>query len=174
MGVLINMKLEYKSLEGMMKSIENIPGSFDKGLEKAAIYMMGVTGRRFEKQVNPWGAKWKALSETTIAMRRGGSGLAHQANAGAMILQDTGRLKASVTAGKSPDTIKKFSGSGIERRLLWGTNVEYAHRHQFGIRVPKRVFLGINSKGSPSDEETIHNIIADTVWEDVMRKKGKI
>lgn len=58
-----------------------------------------------------------------------------------MTLQDTGRLRNSVTA-KSSGAIREYN----EKELHFGTNLIYAPSHQFGFparNIPKRPFLGV-------------------------------
>lgn len=57
-------------------------------------------------------------------------------------LQDTGRLRATVTASASPHAIRQL-GKNI---LRFGTKLPSAPVHQFGFKkrnIPKRAFLGV-------------------------------
>lgn len=86
------------------------------------------TLRCFRDQQAPDGTPWKPLSQRTIDMRRKGP----KKNRSVQILRDTGTLMNSIGFR---------SGNG------WcecGTNVEYAKKHQFGIGVPARPFLGLS------------------------------
>lgn len=60
---------------------------------------------------------------------------------GGMTLQDTGRLRGSVT-GHSRHAIREVRGN----KLIFGTNLLYAPSHQYGYpprNIPKRAFLGV-------------------------------
>ena len=73
----------------------------------------------FEKQEDPHGRPWQDLAPITKALRRGGPPY--------RILQDTGVLASSITQRVS------------RKRLVIGTNLEYAALHNFGgVIRPKR------------------------------------
>jgi phage virion morphogenesis protein len=86
----------------------------------------------FRDTHDPYGNPWAALSPVTIAKRRNGS---------SKPLNDTGRLKASITSNAS------------QHEVTVGTNTIYAPTHQFGANqgeyaphvpwgdVPARPFL---------------------------------
>lgn len=86
------------------------------------------TLRCFRDQQSPSGVAWKPLSQRTINMRRKGP----KKSRSIQILRDTGTLMNSI---------------GFRAGNGWcecGTNVEYARKHQFGIGVPARPFLGLS------------------------------
>lgn len=77
--------------------------------------------KSFDQERDPYGQKWQLLAAATIKARRGGG-------AGAKILQDTRRLRQSVTS----DRAYTHDASGFEI----GTNVEYAAIHNYGGVIP--------------------------------------
>lgn len=98
----------------------------------------------FSSQASPVGAKWKPLSEKTIARRRKGSSTA---------LVDTGVLRNSVATSSGPRTI------------LFGTNVPYAGFQQFGTkRIPARPFMPITRSGQLMDDNAPAKVVFDRIW----------
>ena len=92
-------------------------------LVKSRIWMYKDILEHFEKETGPEG-KWQPLKPSTIKRRRKGS---------ARILQDTGRLRMSI------------SGYSDNKRAVVGTNLMYARMHQEGKgRVPARPYLWIS------------------------------
>ena len=107
----------------------------------------------FRREASPSGVPWQPLSEATRwgrALRRTASYRArlkrpathskrvqrHAANA--RILQDTGRLRASVAMESD------------ERSARIGSTLVYARTHQLGLRkkgIPARPFLGVSPAG---------------------------
>lgn len=77
------------------------------------------TDLTFRAQADPWGDPWDALSEVTLARRRGSS---------AQILRDTGILANSIHAQVADTHVRV------------GTPVDYAAVHQFGN--PRNRFFG--------------------------------
>jgi len=104
----------------------------------------------FTDATDPYGNPWEALSAITQARRTNGSNKP---------LNDTGRLKASITSNASSHDVEI------------GTNVKYAKTHQNGASqgqygknkrntpipwgdIPARPFLPTQARGLPSDWET--------------------
>jgi len=95
----------------------------------------------FRDAQDPYGNPWADLSPVTIAKRRNGSNKP---------LNDTGRLKASITSNAS------------QHEVTVGTNTIYAPTHQFGANqseyaphvpwgdVPARPFLPNTDQGFPA------------------------
>ena len=77
--------------------------------------------KSFDQERDPYGQKWTPLKPATIKARKGGG-------AGAKILQDTRRLRKSVTS----DRAYTHDAGGF----TVGTNVEYAAIHNFGGTIP--------------------------------------
>jgi phage gpG-like protein len=84
--------------------------------------------RHFKEEMGDTG-KWEALKPATLLARRTGE----KKRLGTKILQDTGRLRASI-------------GTGMEgARPFVGTNVIYGGTHQFGRgSIPERPFLWLS------------------------------
>lgn len=110
-----------KGIESIVKQIRNPIKTF---AEAKLIMFQDVMGH-FRKQAGPDG-KWRPLKLATLKRRR-------KAGRGAKILQDTGRLKQSITA------ISSVEGAEV------GTNIVYAATHQKGRgKIPQRQFLWLS------------------------------
>jgi phage virion morphogenesis protein len=75
-----------------------------------------------------------------------------------MTLQDTGKLRNSVTARGSTGAIREVQGN----KLYFGTNIIYAPSHQFGYPkrgIPKRPFLGVYDEDIKKLEEVFKDDI---------------
>lgn len=116
---------------------------YTPAFEKAAIQMERSVGLNFRAQGRP---KWTRMSPATMKSRR-------KRGKGAMILQDGGTLKASVTSNIA---VKKFTPLSYE----YGTNLVYAAAQQFGYKhIPARPYLGFQ----PEDGEIIAKIFAEFI-----------
>jgi phage gpG-like protein len=142
-GVRINIDLNGldREMREMVRGLDN----FRTPLKQSSIYMEGAIGRRFRK------APWKPLSPATIAI--------HPHRAGGKPLNDTGKLRMSVTSR----AVKRIRA----RKLEYGTNLIYAPLHNFGGRggwgkmIPKREFLYFDKQ----DERAIQRIFEDYIKE---------
>ena len=92
---------------------------FKRPLSLAGHYMQRETIRQFETEGARGGTPWQPLAKSTIRQRRKRSN---------KILQDTGRLRQSMTAITGGDSIWQLSSDA----LRMGTNLEYANIHQQG------------------------------------------
>jgi len=119
-------------------------------LERAGLFLLRSTDKRFRDEVSFTGKSWEPLSEITEKRRRKGKKGNKYGNS---ILRDTGRLFQSVTPAKNDNHVYRLDNSKVEI----GTNVIYANVHQFGnpkLNIPARPFLGI----SEDDEKKINGV----------------
>jgi len=129
-----------KELSVFMKSANNKLNVMTVPLKKTGVYMLGSIDKNFRYEGRP--NKWESLKPATLKARRGGGG--------GKILQDTGRLKQSLTIKEMPLSVSI------------GTNVKYGKFHQFGSPrkdIPKRKFLMFQE----SDKKVINRIFKDHV-----------
>jgi phage gpG-like protein len=116
-----------------------------KPLRDSGTYMEGSIGRRFRA------GAFAPLSPTTIKI--------HPRRAGGKPLNDTGRLRMSVSSG----AIQTVSGN----TLRYGTNLVYAPIHNFGgtagwgSRIPQREFLYFDA----TDQLKVREIFEDYIRE---------
>lgn len=130
-----------KGLQGLVKYIGNPLSTF----KFARIVMIKDVFDHFNKEQAPEGA-WQPLK--MIGMSKGGKITSYRIKKGkassAKILQDTGRLRNSITG------VATSQGAEV------GTNLVYAPIHQFGSQkknIPARTFIWL-SEGA---KETIVN-----------------
>lgn len=86
------------------------------------------TDVRWEKEISPSGVPWPANTPYTIAQKRA-QGRINK------IMQSTGRGRASIN----------YRLVGRDTGIV-GTNVGYLRKHQLGLGVPKREFLGLSKE----------------------------
>jgi len=110
--LIIDDKALNSMIDGQMKRLKNMKPV----MRVIAQDMQTRKDINFRKQEDPYGKKWAALSDATIAGRR------NKSRDTTKILQDTGRLRASFTT-KVGDDFAQI-----------GTNVKYAPTHQFGAK----------------------------------------
>lgn len=114
-------------LEKFLVRVSNTIKDFTVPLEKSKFIMLRSVDLNFQREGRP--IHWKPLSEMTKKFRR-------KKGAGAKILQDTGRLKRSISAIPIKDGIRV------------GTNVQYASVLQLGgsIPIPARTIVPVKAK----------------------------
>lgn len=142
-GVRMGLK-PHKIYDFLDLPMEAIPIAYNTAARRTIQYFLAATFRRFERQIDPNGARWKPISERTKLLRRQGEGKPHQKELDHLILIDTGRLRNSVTGQNSPGNITKVKFNAKKLSIEIGTNVHYARKHQYGIGVPQRSFLGFS------------------------------
>jgi phage gpG-like protein len=136
------------NLNGVDRRMRELVESFDdlsEPLKNSGTYMERSIGNRFRQ------ANWTPLSATTQRI--------HPRRAGGKPLNDTGRLRSSVTSG----AVKRVSS----KQLRYGTNLVYAPIHNFGgtagwgSRIPKREYLYFDAE----NERQIKRIFEDYIEE---------
>jgi len=102
-------------------------GDLTPAMKNIGEYLVLATDDRFRNETDPAGNKWQPNSPRTIAIKRAEGRILR-------VLQSTGRLRSSIVARAESD------------RVIVGTNVSYAAKHQLGQGVPQREFLGVNKQ----------------------------
>jgi phage gpG-like protein len=144
MAVRMNIIVQSGDTERELRNLSEGLQDYTTPLRRSATYMEGAIGRRFKS------APWTPLSPATIKR--------HPRRAGGKPLNDTGRLRMSVTGG----AVKTVS----KQRLVYGTTLVYAPLHNFGGNtkfgyVPQREFLYFDK----ANERAIKKIFSDYVEE---------
>ena len=112
--------------------------------KRIAAYGVSSTQARFRSETDPQGKRWIPSLRAILE--------------GGQTLTDTARLRKSIT------------GKATAARAMWGTNVVYARRHNYGDSIvrgsraggmPRRQFMGLNRE----DEAEILEIIEDALKE---------
>lgn len=100
------------------------------------------TDDRFDQEIAPDGTPWKPNSAFTVAKKRAEGRILK-------VLQSTGQMRASITYQASRD------------RVVIGTNDQKARKHQFGVGVPKREFLGVSDEDRVEIVQIIEDFLAE-------------
>jgi phage virion morphogenesis protein len=160
---MIELQVEFKNrdnIKKLLKIIERDLEDMSIPLKRSGVYMLGSIDRNFRSQGRP--KPWAPLSPLTIARRRTGKGT------GSMrILQDTGRLKQSITTETAMRMKDKFT-------LGIGTSVPYARIHQQGgkqklfntgkmVTIPKRPFLLFQDKDKDAINKIFDNYVSSII-----------
>jgi phage virion morphogenesis protein len=145
-GASMNMRSDAK-LQHNMRKLSATMKDLRPVMKRVGVYMVASTNKNFRRQGMT--SKWPDLAESTKRQR------AKKGKWPGRMLDVHGAsgLRGSITfqAGREDVVI--------------GTSVPYARKHQFGIGVPKRPFLGF----LPQDKVAISRIVADGIWRKVKR-----
>ena len=121
-GVNVSFDLRgVEELRGRIDAAIRKGKDFSPALKKTGMLMYASIAKNFRMEGRP--ERWKPLKRVTIARRRKGPGVGSP-----KILQDTGRLRQSVTSAHGPNSIYRLSST----QLVLGTNLKYARIHQEG------------------------------------------
>ncbi len=120
-----NFSVDDRNVMKALNRVEALGRSFRKPLERAGLYVLRETDKRFQAERAPSGEKWKSLTDSTKQRRRKGK----KSRYGERILQDTGTLRNSLSSKRHPNNIFKIEAHSVDV----GTNVPYANIHQFGF-----------------------------------------
>lgn len=134
--------------------------SFREGLEDSSIYLRAQTLRCFDEQRSPDGRPWAPLKRprNRLRDRRARKKNPHKRE---KILVDTALLQNSTQGGTG------FTKTLGDLYLTQGTNIEYAHFHQFGTRkMVDRPFTGITA----ADGDKVAGFIADDVARQLVKR----
>lgn len=140
---LISIYVADASVRERLKKIQRRTGDLRPALRNVGEMLLLSTDERFEKEIDPSGEPWQANTPFTISQKRALGRIEK-------ILQSTGRGRSSIAYQVTRDT------------LTIGTNVSYMRKHQLGINVPKREFLGL----SKEDNEELMVILEEFVTEE--------
>lgn len=124
---MIDLKVEIQDKE-LQQYLKKIAGKAEKRrvlLKRFGIIMLRSFAQNFKDEGRP--RHWKRLSPNTIAARRRGGDRRYGSK---KILQDSGRLRLSVTSKSGPGNIYQMS----EDSLKMGSRLKIATFHQDGTR----------------------------------------
>jgi phage gpG-like protein len=126
-GASLRLEFDLRDLDKLAELLERGFADFTEPLQQCGVITMRSVDLNFQEQGRP--TRWQALKGITLFLRREGGG-----EGGAQILQDTGRLKQSVTWGllgsgsAPPGAVYELGPTS----LRIGSNLPYAAIHQFG------------------------------------------
>jgi phage virion morphogenesis protein len=132
------------------------------------LQLVADTKRNFDGEHDPDGNPWKKLKRPRPKKGRAKK----RGKAKDKILQDSGRLRASVASAFGGETVNEETPDGF----AWGTNVPYGKFHQYGTRnhhpdgstterMVARVFLGVGPQLEKSIAELTEEWVANKVME---------
>lgn len=140
-GASLTLELQgMKELQTILRRMERANMNFRAPLKLAGLFMMRSFYENFRNQGIPEiGIRWKKLSPWALSNRTRRKGRRTTGSGGRLrsdqILQDTGRLRMSLTRERSTGQLYRMTD--VELRL--GTKVTYAGTHQFGKPGTQRV-----------------------------------
>lgn len=148
----ISYSVHKKNVDEYIEKIKKLDDDkFKEPLTNAGIYFLRQTDKRFRAEKSPDGVPWKNKDGWELRRRKG-----KNKKYKGKILQDTGRLRQSVTPEQNGDSINRLSNGVLEV----GTSVEYASYLQFGTKfMEPKPFLGLSSDGK--DQQVIDRIFLD-------------
>lgn len=129
-----------KRLSGLKDKLHDL----SQPLNEIGQYLLASTDIGFEREMNPYGIPWKPNAPFILQMKRR-KGLILK------VLQATGRLRGSISYRVNNE------------ELMIGTNVDYAYKHQLGIDVPKREFLGISEQNLADITEILDSYFSENL-----------
>lgn len=124
---ILSIETQDQGLRSTLSRLIKKVGNPSPALKQCGEYLLISTDDRWEKQIDPNGVPWQPNTPYTISLKKSQGRLLK-------ILQSTGTGRSSIRYAIQGDT------------LVVGTNIEYMKKHQLGIGVPKREFLGISSE----------------------------
>lgn len=110
-----SVELDEAELRRVLGDLQRRLGDLSKPMAAIGQTLVTEADLAFRRERSPWGEPWEPLARSTIRQRRRGKRARDP-----KILQDTGRLRASIS----------YRASATEVQV--GTNVVYAAIHQFG------------------------------------------
>lgn len=102
-------------------------GDLTPAMKEVGELMLLSTDQRFENEIAPSGTPWQRLSPRTIALKQ-------QQGRIMKILQSTGLMRS------------RTSYRALSDRCIVGNNDVKARKHNLGIGVPRREFLGVSEE----------------------------
>ncbi|PHJ75126.1 hypothetical protein VF10_00210 [Nostoc linckia z13] len=115
-------------------------GNLRPALQEIGEYMLYSTDQHFVTETDPQGIPWKPLTPFTLREKRAKGRILK-------ILQSTGLMRSRINYQVS------------DNQCVVGVNDEKAKKHQLGIGVDKREFLGV----STDDKQEIVSILDDYI-----------
>lgn len=159
---MLTYEFNDSGVRNLLAQLRNRAESMAPIMQRIGNEIVSDVALNFEGEHDPWGRKWRPLSERTLRSRlkknkknftkkgklsaQGSRTLA----AGFQILNDTGDLKNSISAQVDA------GGNGV----TVGTNIDYAATHQFGRgRIPARPFMPIRNGQADLPAELSRSIV---------------
>lgn len=143
------MASEFMSLSAVVEQLAGLEINYETLLKAMRQTVIAETKKGFRDERDPDGVPWKPLKYP----RRNSKGRDR-------ILQDTGLMRTSVTAGGGGQNIDEIGPTYLE----WGTSVPYAKYHQYGTsRIPVRQFLGVGQDLANAVTEQVADFVESEI-----------
>ena len=137
---LFTVSYNDKAVRDRMARLLQKTGNLKPAMQDIGEFGLIVTERHFETESNPDGIPWQANSPYTIARKRAEGRIMK-------VLQNRGLMRAQTS----------YTATNISCTI--GNNSPHARKHQLGIGVPKREFLGFGK----ADLEEVARILDDHI-----------
>jgi phage virion morphogenesis protein len=121
------VSINQESISRKLYELKIKTGDLSQPLHEIGQYLLASTDKGFEKEQNPYSVPWKQNTPYTLRLKKARGQILK-------VLQATGRLRASISYQVNSNT------------LILGTNVGYAYKHQLGVEVTQREFLGVSDE----------------------------
>ena len=126
MEPIFSIKYNDKQVSDRLSRILAQTGNLTPALQEIGEYMLYATDQRFVTETDPQGIPWKPLTPFTLREKRAKGRILK-------ILQSTGLMRSRVNY------------QVVGNQCIVGVNDEKAKKHQLGIGVTKREFLGVST-----------------------------
>ncbi|PHJ65047.1 hypothetical protein VF04_04505 [Nostoc linckia z7] len=137
---IFSIKYSDKQVSDRFSRLMEQTGNLRPALQEIGEYMLYSTDQHFVTETDPQGIPWKPLTPFTLREKRAKGRILK-------ILQSTGLMRSRINYQVS------------DNQCVVGVNDEKAKKHQLGIGVDKREFLGV----STDDKQEIVSILDDYI-----------
>ena len=127
MTPIFSIQYNDKQVSDRLSRILAQTGNLKPALREIGEYVLFATDQRFVTETDPQGNKWKPLTPFTLREKRAKGRILK-------ILQSTGLLRSRVNY------------QVVGNQCIVGVNDEKAKKHQLGIGVTKREFMGVSTE----------------------------
>jgi len=139
---MITIQINSGEVTAALTRLQRSSSDLTDAMDKIGEHIASFVDLNFRDATDPEGVAWEALKPETVAQRR---------NGGNKPLNDTGRLKSSITYNSSSNSVV------IGTNVLDDNGQSYAATHQFGDsarHIPARPFLANEDGTIPQDWES--------------------
>ncbi|MBD1995307.1 phage virion morphogenesis protein [Leptolyngbya sp. FACHB-541] len=124
---IFSMEYDDQQVRSLLGQLERNLGNLYPVMADIGEEVLADVDESFETETDPYGIRWEPLSAYTLSFKAQNTRILK-------ILQSTGRMRSSITY------------QATASRVVIGTNVKYARKHQLGRGVPRRQFLGVGPR----------------------------
>jgi phage virion morphogenesis protein len=140
---IFSLKYQDQAVSDRLKRILEKTGDLKPAFKEIGEYGLAVTESHFENEQDPEGRPWKPNAPHIVAQKIARGRINK-------VLQDTGLMRSQTSYQVTDD------------KVTIGNNSPYAYKHQLGIGVAKRPFLGFSSKNLQVIAEILDDYLTST------------